>query len=65
MPNLIDGSLVNAEAVLKGSELKRGECLVVRREDRVHVPVCADEREQLGPIRLGELIPEPLRPAGR
>jgi eukaryotic-like serine/threonine-protein kinase len=29
MPNLVDGSLVNAEAVLKGSELKRGRIQLV------------------------------------
>lgn len=30
MPDLIDGSLVNADAVLKGSELKRGKIHLVR-----------------------------------
>jgi beta-lactam-binding protein with PASTA domain len=30
MPDLIDGSLINAEAVLKGSELRRGKILLVR-----------------------------------
>lgn len=30
MPNLIDGSLTNAEAVLRGSELKRGKIRLVR-----------------------------------
>lgn len=30
MPDLIDGSLINAEAVLKGSELKRGRIHLVR-----------------------------------
>ncbi len=30
MPNLIDGSLTNAEAVLRGSELKRGKIQLVR-----------------------------------
>lgn len=30
MPDLIDGSLINAEAVLKGSELKRGKIHLVR-----------------------------------
>ena len=30
MPNLIDGSLINAEAVLRGSELKRGKIRLVR-----------------------------------
>jgi eukaryotic-like serine/threonine-protein kinase len=30
MPNLIDGSLTNAEAVLRGSELKRGRIRLVR-----------------------------------
>ena len=30
MPNLIDGSLTNAEAVLRGSELKRGKIKLVR-----------------------------------
>jgi beta-lactam-binding protein with PASTA domain len=29
MPNLIDGSLINADAVLKGSELKRGKIQLV------------------------------------
>jgi eukaryotic-like serine/threonine-protein kinase len=29
MPNLIDGSLINAEAVLRGNELKRGRILFV------------------------------------
>lgn len=30
MPNLIDGSLINAEAVLRGNELKRGKIELVR-----------------------------------
>jgi beta-lactam-binding protein with PASTA domain len=30
MPDLIDGSLTNAEAVLRGSELKRGKIRLVR-----------------------------------
>jgi beta-lactam-binding protein with PASTA domain len=30
MPDLIDGSLINAEAVLKGSELRRGRIYLVR-----------------------------------
>jgi eukaryotic-like serine/threonine-protein kinase len=30
MPDLIDGSLINAEAVLKGSELKRGRIILTR-----------------------------------
>lgn len=30
MPNLIDGSLINAEAVLRGNELKRGRIQLVR-----------------------------------
>lgn len=30
VPNLIDGSLINADAVLKGSELKRGKIELVR-----------------------------------
>jgi beta-lactam-binding protein with PASTA domain len=30
MPNLIDGSLINAEAVLRGNELKRGKIQLVR-----------------------------------
>lgn len=30
MPDLIDGSLINAEAVLRGSELKRGKIRLVR-----------------------------------
>jgi eukaryotic-like serine/threonine-protein kinase len=30
MPDLVDGSLINAEAVLKGSELKRGRIHLVR-----------------------------------
>ena len=30
MPDLIDGSLINAEAVLKGSELRRGKIHLVR-----------------------------------
>lgn len=30
MPDLVDGSLINAEAVLKGSELRRGKIILVR-----------------------------------
>jgi beta-lactam-binding protein with PASTA domain len=30
MPNLVDGSLINAEAVLRGNELKRGRISLVR-----------------------------------
>lgn len=30
MPNLVDGSLINAEAVLRGNELKRGRIQLVR-----------------------------------
>lgn len=30
MPNLVDGSLINAEAVLRGNELKRGRITLVR-----------------------------------
>jgi beta-lactam-binding protein with PASTA domain len=30
MPNLIDGSLINAEAILRGNELKRGRIQLVR-----------------------------------
>lgn len=30
MPNLVDGSLINAEAVLRGNELKRGRIALVR-----------------------------------
>lgn len=30
MPNLVDGSLINAEAVLRGNELKRGKIQLVR-----------------------------------
>jgi beta-lactam-binding protein with PASTA domain len=30
MPNLVDGSLINAEAVLRGNELKRGKIHLVR-----------------------------------
>ncbi|MBX2963494.1 MAG: PASTA domain-containing protein [Cyclobacteriaceae bacterium] len=30
MPNLVDGSLINAEAILRGNELKRGKIQLVR-----------------------------------
>jgi len=30
MPNLVDGSLINAEVVLRGNELKRGQIELVR-----------------------------------